>query len=115
MSDKAWKAFERRVAEVFGGKRRGAYTGDGAHGKSDVIAPGWGIECKLYTNPDYDTLLAAARQAERNRENESEIPVGVIKRKGGKDSNALVVMRLEVFAEFFVNQQPRDEDKIDVV
>jgi hypothetical protein len=105
MSDKPWKAFERRVAALFGGQRRGAYTGSGRQGKSDIIKPGWSIECKLYREPDYDTLLGAARQAERNAERPGDIPVAVVKRKGGRDDNALVVMRLETFQAFFVNRE----------
>jgi hypothetical protein len=103
MSDKPWKAFERRVAQVFGGQRRGAYTGNGRQGKADIIKAGWSIECKLYSNPDYDTLLEAARQAEKNAEQPGDIPVAVVKRLRGRDDNALVVMRLETFREFFVN------------
>lgn len=105
MSDKSWKAYERRLATIFGGTRRGAYTGDGNHGKSDIIKPGWSIEAKLYTNPTFDVLLQAARQAERNAESPSDIPVAVVKRKGGRDDNAIVVMRLETFEKFFINTE----------
>ena len=104
MSDKAWKAFERRLAAVFGGQRRGAHTSDGEHGKCDIIKPGWSIEAKLYTSPTYDVMLQAARQAERNREQPGDIPIAVVKRLRGKDENALVVIRLDVFQEYFVNQ-----------
>lgn len=104
MTDKAWKAFERRIASLFGGQRRGAHTSDGQHGKSDVIKSGWSIECKLYSKPDYDTMLQAARQAEANREYPDDIPVAIVKRLRGRDENALVVMRLDVFAEYFIGQ-----------
>lgn len=105
MAEKAWKVFERRIAAIFGGQRRGAQTSTRGKGKTDVIgAPGWAIECKLYKDPDYDTLLRAARQAEKNRENPDDIPIGVVKRIGGHDTNALVVMRLETFQDYFVNQ-----------
>ncbi len=105
MAEKAWKVFERRVAAIFGGQRRGAQTSTNRRGKTDVIgAPGWAIECKLYKDPDYDVLLGAARQAEKNRESPTDIPIGVVKRLGGHDSNALVVMRLETFQEYFVNE-----------
>lgn len=105
MTDKAWKAWERTVAAIFGGKRRGAYTGANGQGKSDIVdVPGWSVECKLYSNPTFDTLLAAAKQAEKNCEDPSDIPVAVVKRKGGRTENALVVMRMETFREFFVNQ-----------
>jgi hypothetical protein len=103
VTDKPWKAFERRLAAVFGGQRRGAYTGANGQGRCDIIKPGWSIEAKLYSNPTFDTLLAAAKQAEKNREASTDIPVAVVKRKGGRDDNALVVMRLETFSEYFVN------------
>lgn len=101
MSDTAWKAFERRIAQIFGGKRRGAYTGDGRQGKTDIICPGWSVECKLLSRPGYQNLVDAAWQAEANREQVNDIPVAVVKRKGDLDANALVVMRLEMFKEFF--------------
>lgn len=113
MTDKAWKAFERRIAAVFGGQRRGAHTSDGVHGKSDIIKSGWSIECKLYSNPDFDTLLQAARQAERNAETSLDIPVAIVKRLRGRDENTLVVMRLDVFRDHFVNVCAQTEERID--
>ncbi len=62
MPDAAWKAFERRVARLFGGKRRGPDVGGSEGGRSDVIAPGWSIEVKLLGRPGYADLLGAARQ-----------------------------------------------------
>jgi hypothetical protein len=105
MTDTAWKAWERRVAAIFGGQRRGAYTGTTRGGKSDIIKPGWAIECKLLSRPSFADLLAAALQAERNAEQPSDIPVAVVKRKGDEITQALVVMRLETFREFFVEDQ----------
>lgn len=99
MPDKAWKAFERRLAARFGGRRRGPDTADG---KSDIVVEGWAPEAKLLARPGYADLLNAARQAERNALN-GEIPVAIIKRKGDLDNNALVVMRLETFSEWFIN------------
>lgn len=102
MPDKAWKAFERRLAAVFpGARRRGAYTGDRTQGKSDLICAGWSVEAKLLTRPRYQDLLDAAHQAEDNQEANS-IPVAVVKRKGDHDVDALVVMRLETFREYFI-------------
>jgi hypothetical protein len=103
MADKSWKAWERRVATIFGGRRRGAYTGLNGQGKTDVIATGWAIECKLLARAGYQDLLDAARQAEANRECPEDIPVAVVKRKGDLTKDALVVMRLETFQEWFVN------------
>jgi hypothetical protein len=102
MTDFAWKAFERRIATVFNGKRRGAYTGSRNNGKTDIIAAGWAIECKLLSRPGFQDLLNACRQVEANREHPDDIPVALVKRKGDLDKDTLVVMRLEEFREFFV-------------
>jgi hypothetical protein len=104
MPDKSWKAYERRIAKVFpGATRRGAHTGDGRNGKSDLILDGYSVECKLLSRPSFSTMLEAANQAERNAESPGDIPLAIVKRKGDLDINALVVMRLETFKEFFVN------------
>jgi hypothetical protein len=104
MTDTAWKAWERRVATIFGGKRRGAYTGSAQGRKSDIIKPGWSIEVKLLSRPNFSDLLAAALQAETNADQPTDIPVAVIKRKGDLDTQALVVMRLETFRQFFIDE-----------
>jgi len=104
MPEPAWKDFERRIARVFGGKRRGAGTSTEGKGKTDVFAPGWAIECKLLSRPAFADLLNAARQAEANADSPTDIPVAILKRKGDRDANALVVIRLERFEEFFVNE-----------
>lgn len=104
MPDTAWKAWERRVAAIFGGKRRGAYTGDRNHGKTDVVVSGWAIEVKLLSRPSFQDLLDATQQAETNAESPSDIPVAIVKRKGDHDIDALVVMRLERFREYFVGE-----------
>jgi len=100
MSDASWKAWERRVAALFGGSRRGAYTGGRDGGRSDVLAPGWSIECKLLSRPGYADLLEAARQAERAAA-PTELPVAIVKRKRAEDADALVVLRLETFLAWF--------------
>lgn len=106
MADAAWKAWERRVAAIFGGRRRGADFRGTHGGKNDVIAEGWSIECKLLGRPSYADLLAAARQAELAAK-PGEIPVAVVKKKRAEDSDALVVLRLKTFRAWFVN--PREQ------
>jgi hypothetical protein len=107
VADAAWKAFERRIARVFRGVRRGCDVRGPRGGKSDIIADGWAIECKLLGRPGYADLLAAARQAELAAE-QNELPLAVVKRKGADDADALAVMRLEKFREWFVCE---NEDK----
>lgn len=108
MPDAAWKAFERTIATYFGGKRRGAYTGNGGHGKSDIIKPGWSIECKLLSRIGWQDCLDAVHQAEGNAEQPGDIKAAVIKRKGDKLDSCLVVMRLSDFVDNFVDQEGRD-------
>jgi hypothetical protein len=105
MSDKSWKAVERRIALYFPkGRRRGAdYRGEQG-GKTDIIAPGWSIEVKQSKRPTYGLMCEAVAQAERNRVNPADIPVAVIHRQGDRYGDSLVIMRLEEFAAHFIGQ-----------
>ena len=105
MADKAWKAFERTIAAIFGGTRRGADTRGPDAGKTDVIHPHFAIECKLLGRPGYADMLAAAKQAETNAEPHQE-PVAVVKRKNARNDDALVVMRLETFRQWRISEGP---------
>ena len=110
MPDAAWKAFERRIAKLFpGGRRRGP---DVTGGKSDVVCDGWAPECKLLSRPSLSDLLDACRQAEHNAR-DLQTPVAIIKRKNARDSDTLVCMRLEVFAEWFLSP-PEDHPRAGV-
>jgi hypothetical protein len=104
MPDRSWKAWERRLASWFpNASRRGAYTGSRSNGKSDLICAGWSVEAKLLSRPSFQVLLDACYQAEENQDHPGDIPVAVIKRKGDRDTDALVIMRLETFKEYFIN------------
>jgi hypothetical protein len=98
----SWKNFERRIAKVFGGTRRGAHVSDGTQGKNDIIVDGWSIECKLLSRPTYQQMFDACIQAEKAMETPLDIPIAVVKKKGVKDTDTLVIMRLEQFQDFFV-------------
>ncbi len=100
MNDPGWKQFERRIARLFGGKRRGADYGGRSGGKNDCIVDGFSIECKLNKAPSYGLAVNAALQAEASAV-PSEIPIGIVKRKKQLDKDALVVMRLETFMKWF--------------
>jgi len=111
MPDKAWKQFERVMAAIYGGIRRGADFGGGpkGDGKTDVIHPFWAIECKLLGAPSFSAMLAACRQAEKNAE-PGQCPIAVIKRKNQRVENTLVVMRLPVHIEWYGGTPPDPED-----
>lgn len=97
-----WQKFEERIARLFGGRRRGAATSRGRQGLNDVVgAPGWSVECKLLARPSYADLLSGCRQAEAAAADD-ELPVCVTKRKNALDDDALVVMRLATFREWFL-------------
>ena len=101
MADKAWKAFERRVAGSLGGVRRGADTRGPDAGKTDVIHDHWGVECKLLSRPSFGQILDACRQAETNCEEHQE-PVAFVKRKNDPYGDTLVCVRLETFLKWRV-------------
>lgn len=104
LADKPWKAFERTVCKLFGGRRRGADYGGYPKGKNDCIAEGWSIECKLLKKPTYGLIFAACEQAEVARESPQDIPVAVVKKKGARVMDSLVCFRMETFLEFFVGE-----------
>ena len=104
MTDKSWKAFERRICRMFGGERRGADYRDELGGKNDCVdSPGFSIELKLLKRPTYQQMFDACVQAENNCRSIIDIPIAIVKknRQGLKDEDALVIMRLKTFREFF--------------
>jgi len=99
---KTWKAWERRVAQIFGGVRRGAHTSTGGEGSglSDVIHPHWSIEAKLVKRAGFAFLLEAALQAEDAVESDAQEPVAVVKINGAPIGEALVIQRLVTFQDW---------------
>lgn len=108
MPDKAWKAWERRACRKFGGTRRGADYGDSRGGKNDCVdTPGWSVELKLLARPTWGAMNQAVLQAEASRRRPGDIPVALVKQKGRgrQDKDALVIMRLEEFEQFFLGDK----------
>lgn len=99
MTDKAWKAVERRICRIFGGERRGAdYVDRAGKGKNDCIeCAGWSIEIKHMLRPSFGLIEEDVRKAEQRKEHPDDIPIAIMKRKRTKDKDALVCIRLEVF------------------
>lgn len=105
----AWKAFERTVARVLGGERRGANTTTSrGQGRSDVIHPWLSPECKLLSTPTLGQIREAVAQSEQAAANEGEgkLPVAVVGTKGGDALDALVCLRLETFRELVRRASP---------
>ena len=103
MSDKSWKAFERRIAKRMGG-RRIPVTGerDGA----DIVAGPFVYQAKLRKGvPDYlkwwlrGIVSAALRRPCYMPDASSSCPghIGVVvwKAPGDRDDNAMVVLRFK--------------------
>jgi len=99
----AWKPWEGLVSKLLGGDgRRGPKTGDEENKHSDIMHPYLAVECKLYSRIGFAKMLAAAIQAEESVEarDEGKEPIAVIKIKGAKWQNALVVQRLETYLDW---------------
>jgi hypothetical protein len=101
-----WKNTEREIAKWFpNAKRRGAdFRGENTSGKTDIVCSGWAIEVKQSKRPTFGLMLAAVEQAERNRTEPDDIPIAVVHKEGIDYKNSLVIMRLEEFAKYFINQ-----------
>ena len=84
--DKAWKAFERRVAEKTGGERIPVAD---RRSHLDVLHPLLGIECK-YRRTVSKFLKEALEQAKAGSEEDSLIPVVVLGEKYQSDMSAFM-------------------------
>ncbi len=94
MSDKRWKATERRIAALLGG-RRVPVSGRGRGDQPDVRHATLSIEVKdRATLPLW--LLDAIAQAEQSA-TPAQLPVAVLHRAGDRHDHALVVLRLAAF------------------
>lgn len=96
MPDKHWKAFERRIADRLGGRRRGPDYRSEDGGKDDVIHPLYSVECKVLGRPSFSDLVSAVAQAEANAPS-GKMPIAIVKKKQADDRNSLVIMRLETW------------------
>tara|TARA_R110000868_G_scaffold7078_2_gene38769 strand:- start:1372 stop:1872 length:501 start_codon:yes stop_codon:yes gene_type:complete len=100
MGDKAWKAFERRIASLFNTTRNGCVTGDGTagSGSADLENEYFSVECKLLGRPSWSAMVEACLQSERNASEHRE-PVAVIKKKGA-GQETLFVQRAQTFIDW---------------
>jgi hypothetical protein len=92
MPDAAWKAFERWIASYLGGERVWKDQEDVAH-------PVFSIECK-YRKEIPRWLKRALAQAELNAPLD-KLPMVVLHEKNQKRDQALVVIRLSTFREWY--------------
>jgi len=112
MTDKRWKATERRIAALLGG-RRVPVSGRGRGDAPDIAHPWLSLEVKdRATLPAW--LLDALDQAE-GAAIPAQLPAAVLHRAGDRHDAALVVLRLSDFAAWFdparrVAQSPKGSD-----
>jgi hypothetical protein len=98
MADKTWKAVERQIARRLGGQRV-PITGRARGSAPDVDHPWLSIEVKHRKRlPQW--LLDALDQA-RAAANDQQLPIAVLHENGRRFSDAIVVMRLADFEDWF--------------
>jgi hypothetical protein len=106
VADKRWKATERRIAALVGG-RRVPVSGRGRGDQPDIAHPWLSLEVKdRATLPAW--LLDALDQAERSA-TAGQLPVAVLHRAGDRHDHALVVLRLGAFVAWFGDAAPGAE------
>ena len=109
MTDKAWKAYERRLAKRHGG-RRIPVTGERAG--ADVVAGPFVIQAKLgrrmpvYLRDWLDGIRAAGRKQDK---------VGVViwKPKAARDDGAVVLLALRDWIDLHGQPVAVEEDRCD--
>lgn len=122
MASKSWKAWELRVAKLFGCKRRGPDFRGEHGGKDDLTHDRYAVEVKLLGRPCFADLLAACNQAEQASQIPIKIrgkdevveriewqerePIAIVKRLRDKDADALVCMRLETWLQWHPQGPP---------
>jgi len=103
MGDKRWKATERKIATLLGGKRV-PVSGRGRGDQPDIAHPWLALEVKdRATLPLWllDALAQAAASA-----TPAQLPVAVVHRAGDRHDHALVVLRLGAFVDRFGDAAP---------
>ncbi len=100
MSDKLWKATEREVSRLLGGKRVPVNSTDGI--ECDVKHDWLAIEVKERKNlPAF--LVNAMRQAVKHSD-DKHMPIVVFHGKSQRHDNDLIVIRLRDFCDNFVGE-----------
>jgi len=97
MPNKFWKGVERKVARMFGTERIGSREGG--------PAPDWETELtvgEVVCHPLPRWILAELSQAERRLTDRPKLRLLVIHEKGQALDEALVVLRLGQFREWFL-------------
>lgn len=99
-----WKNFERTVAKLFGGRR---IPINGRGDEPDIKTSTHTVECKHWDRLPY-RVEQALMQAERNNE-PGALPLAIIGQRGRRWQDALVVMRLDDYIEWY---SPKGNDDV---
>lgn len=105
MSDRPWKAEERRVAHLLGGHRYPANSG----GRVDVAGPGIVAQVKHVRRLSLARLEALAVELEALGTQRGKVGIVIVKRRAGRGQPTprLVVMTQAAFAAPFHALNPR--------
>ena len=98
--DKTWKAVERKVAKLLGGRR----TGNTGMSSPDVLHPLFSVEVKYRQRLP---LLLSVGMAQARREAEGKIPLLILKQKGQRGEYAVLELQnlLTLLSSVSLNQQ----------
>lgn len=91
-----WKRAERRIAQLVGGRR---VPVTGRRGQPDVAHPWLAVEVK--TRERLPRWLVAALAQARGAASSDQLPVAVLHERGMRYRDALVVLRLGDFLDWF--------------
>jgi len=87
MPDKAWKAFERRIAKSLGTVRTPLSGGASRHTKSDTLHSGLFVECRQRAHSATCVWFGVVRHEAKK---ENKIPVMALHRSGSPHTLALI-------------------------
>jgi len=101
MTDKTWKAVERKYAQLFG--IREGRTGPKGENWPDAIGEGYTLEVKHRSTGIPQWLLDAVEQAEHNTNLRApgKLPLTILHKKGQQYQDGLVVLRVRDFLDWF--------------
>ncbi len=104
MPDRYWKAIGRRIAHLFGTRRIGTREG----GPAPDFENSW-VVGEVVCHPIPEWILKELAQAERRVTDRQKLRLLVIHEKGQDLDNALVVMRLSQFRDWFLADESHAE------
>jgi len=94
---KDWKQAERRIADILGGRR--ILVSGRAHGdRPDIEHDALSVEVK--SRKSLPAWIEDAMQQAKAASKNGELPVAVLHEDGKRYTDALVVIRLEDFADY---------------